>query len=134
MMERNRAIFEDGSPSVHKVDFLSISVMGDYKPSLRTKKMRRIPKRHVVRGMTGWFDGAALASGCNNGVGGVIWINEHIIFKWYINCGTGKNTRAELLGAWALLTLAIQLDISELFFRETQRLSSTSCEARVVFR
>jgi hypothetical protein len=78
--------------------------MGEYKPSIRTKKMRRMPKRPVVRGMTGWFDGAALASGRNSGAGGVIRINENIIFKWYINCGPGTNTRAELLGAWALLT------------------------------
>jgi ribonuclease HI len=28
---------------------------------------------------------------------------------------SGTNTRAELLGAWALLTLVVRLDISELF-------------------
>jgi ribonuclease HI len=77
--------------------------------------MRRVPSRPAVGGTVGWFDGAALATGQNSGAGGVLQINEHIIFKWTINCGPGTNTRAELLGAWALLTLASRLAISELF-------------------
>jgi ribonuclease HI len=46
-----------------------------------------------------------------SGVGGVIKISEQCCFKWILNCGPGTNTRAELLGAWALLTLASRLSI-----------------------
>jgi ribonuclease HI len=88
--------------------------MGDYKSQLKALALRRVPSRPAVGGTVGWFDGAALSSGQNSGVGGVIRINEHRIYKWTINCGPGTNTRAELMGAWALLTLASRLSISEL--------------------
>jgi ribonuclease HI len=68
----------------------------------------------VARDPSGWFDGAASTTGLNSGAGGIIRISEHRTFKWYFNCGPGTNTRAELLGAWALLTLAVRLDISVL--------------------
>jgi hypothetical protein len=47
-------------------------------------------------------------------VGGILKISEHKIFKRTINCGPGTNTRAKLLGAWALLTLASWFAILEL--------------------
>lgn len=68
----------------------------------------------VARDPTGWFDGAALTLGQNSGAGGIIRFFEHKIYKWYFNCGQGTNTREELLGVWALLTLIVRLDISEL--------------------
>jgi ribonuclease HI len=61
-----------------------------------------------------WKDGsngAAASSGLNNGAGGVIRIKEICSYKWFLNCGSGTNTRAELLGAWALLTLANRLSL-----------------------
>jgi hypothetical protein len=36
-IERNLAIFEDGSPSIHKVVFLSLLVMGDYKSPIKIR-------------------------------------------------------------------------------------------------
>jgi ribonuclease HI len=66
-----------------------------------------------VVGAVGWFDGAAKASRSNSGVGGVIRTLDNRTFKWILNCGPGTNTRAELLGAWALLTLASRLYITE---------------------
>jgi ribonuclease HI len=65
--------------------------------------------------LIGWFDGVARATGLNSGAGVVIRINENIIYNWVFNCGLGTNTIAELLGAWALLALAIQLDILEFY-------------------
>jgi ribonuclease HI len=61
--------------------------------------------------LVGWFNGAVTSSGQNNGVGGIIKLNEQCSYKWILNCGQGKNTRAELLGACALLTLASRLSI-----------------------
>jgi ribonuclease HI len=65
----------------------------------------------------GWFDGAVESSGNNCGAGGFIRTSEHRCYKWYFNCGPGTNTKAELLGAWALLTLASRLSIMEIHIR-----------------
>jgi ribonuclease HI len=61
-----------------------------------------------------WFDGATQQRGEKSGVGGKIMINNNTSYLWTFNCGQGTNTRAELLGAWASLTLAIRLSISDL--------------------
>jgi ribonuclease HI len=89
--------------------------MGDYKNPTKIKKSRRLLLGPMVRDTSRWFDGAAVSTKLNSGVGGVIMITEYKIFKWYFNCGSGTNTNAELLGVWALLTLVVRLDISEIF-------------------
>jgi ribonuclease HI len=61
-----------------------------------------------------WFDGAAQNNGTLSGAGGLIKIGENIIYRWTFNYGMGTNTRAELLGVWATLTLAYKLDIDQL--------------------
>jgi ribonuclease HI len=61
-----------------------------------------------------WFDGAAQQCGEKSGAGGKIMINSNTSFLWTFNCGQGTNTRDELLGDWASLTLAIRLSISDL--------------------
>jgi ribonuclease HI len=63
---------------------------------------------------TGWFDGATQGKGQFSGAGGVIKVNFHTTYRWMINCGSGSNTRAKLLGVWALLTLANRLHIYDL--------------------
>jgi hypothetical protein len=49
-----------------------------------------------------------------SGAGGAIKINEHLAYKWTLNCGHGTNTRAKLMGVWASLTLASRLSITYL--------------------
>jgi ribonuclease HI len=80
-------------------------------------------KEHILRahdGVTtgqsiiGWFDGAAQQNGEQSGAGGVIKISDHSTYKWTLNCGHGTNTRAELMGVWALLTLASRLSFSDI--------------------
>jgi ribonuclease HI len=113
-LEINFTIFEDGFPSFQKVAFQSLIAMGDYKSLLKASTPRVVLPLPTVGGIVGWFDGAAHISGQNSGAGGVIRINEHRYYKWIFNCGPGTNTRAKLLGAWALLTLASRLSISKL--------------------
>jgi hypothetical protein len=48
------------------------------------------------------------------GAGGILKISGHRIINWLINCGSGTNTRAKLMGAWNLLTLASRYTISKL--------------------
>jgi ribonuclease HI len=52
------------------------------------------------------FDGAAQSNGLCCGAGGTFKTHPSRITKWFINCGAGTNTKAELLGLWASLTLA----------------------------
>jgi ribonuclease HI len=52
------------------------------------------------------FDGAAKADGLCCGAGGIIKLSNTLAHKWYLNCGIGSNTKAELLGAWATLHIA----------------------------
>jgi ribonuclease HI len=41
-------------------------------------------------------------------------VTDHTIIKWTYNCGEGTNSKVELLGAWATLTLATRLHILDL--------------------
>jgi len=96
---------------------LSLLAMGDYKSPMKAPALRRMSARGVVGGLVGWFDGADLSLKLNSGVGGIIRTNEHRTYKWTINCGPGTSTRAELMGAWAPLTLVSQLSILELLIQ-----------------
>ena len=53
-----------------------------------------------------FFDGAALENGECCGAGGFFKSHATRITKWFLNCGAGSNTKAELLGLWVTLTLA----------------------------
>ena len=39
--------------------------------------------------------------------GGIFRTHDKRITKWYLNCGVGTNTKAELMGLWVTLTLAM---------------------------
>jgi ribonuclease HI len=69
-----------------------------------------LPHHRII----GWFDGATQLNGELSGVGGVIKLNEHTVYRWTLNCGGGTNTREELLGAWVVLTLAHRLSITDI--------------------
>jgi hypothetical protein len=107
-LEQNKAIFESGNPSIQKVVCQTLGVVGS---STKKEKVQHpiikksIPKEHKKNGC---FDGAAQQSG----VGGVLKINEHLAYKWTLNCGQGTNTKAKLMGVWATLTLASRLSIT----------------------
>jgi ribonuclease HI len=84
----------------------------------RTLQLVVVPKRSppiIKEGIpVGWFDRAAQPHNQQSGVGGVIRIKEHTVVKWTLNCGLGTNNRVELLGVWALLTLASRFHIMDL--------------------
>jgi hypothetical protein len=109
--EMNIMIFENQHPTIQRVVYQVIAAMKDHieKPMNVVRKLGRTC--HSMGGLTGWFDGAVMSSSQNNGVGGIIKLNEQCSYKWLLNCGQGKNTREKLLGSWALLTLASQLSI-----------------------
>jgi hypothetical protein len=112
--DRNFAIFEDRKPSAYRVAIQVSIAVDSYATQVKAPVMRNRVTRDEVDGVVGWFDGAAEASGSNSGAGGIIRTRDNRIFKWILNCGPGSNTRAELLGAWALLTLASRLFITDI--------------------
>jgi ribonuclease HI len=113
-LERNLAIFESGTPSIQKIAFLSLGAVGSHRTKEKVYPTRcsvfAIPEDKII----GWFDGATQRNGDQSGAGGVIKINDHTVYKWTLNCGRGTNTRAELMGVWASLTLASRLSITDI--------------------
>jgi ribonuclease HI len=111
---RNAALFDEKSPSVHRVaNFIIAEMVTSRKQTSITPPSRtffKVPLDRVVA----WFDGAAQQSGSLCGAGGKIVLNSHTCFRWTLNCGNGTNMKAELLGAWASLILASRLHINEL--------------------
>jgi len=60
-MKKNSAIFEDRIPSFQKVDFQSLSAMGDYNSKLKVAAQRTVPPLPAVGRIFGVFDGVALS-------------------------------------------------------------------------
>jgi len=60
------------------------------------------------------FDGAALSNGLCCEARGTFKSHPSRITKWFLNCGVGTNTKAELMGLWASLTLASCWSINHL--------------------
>jgi hypothetical protein len=105
-LERNKTIFEERTPSHHAVVF---RISGSYTwlpPSLKPVPNKVCTITHQDGYSIACFDGATFSNGKCCGAGGIIKILESTVFKWYINCGAGTNTKAELMGVWATLTLA----------------------------
>jgi ribonuclease HI len=72
-----------------------------------------IPTQQVGTTMA-CFDGATQSNGQQCGAGGVIKTSDFSVYRWTFNCGEGTNTREELLGVWATLTLATRLAIRDI--------------------
>jgi ribonuclease HI len=53
-----------------------------------------------------WFDGASQVNGSLGGAGGIIKAQDSTIIRWMYNCGSGSNSREELIAAWATLVIA----------------------------
>ena len=60
-----------------------------------------------------FFDGASIAS--FGGAGAVIWLNDYHFFTITLGCGPNTNTRGELLTLWALLSVAKDFGLPNLY-------------------
>jgi hypothetical protein len=97
-LERNSTIFEEINPSIHSVIY---KTLGFHKRQLTTQNSSplraiMISTQRVIT--TAWFDGASQLDGLKCGVGGVFKTPDLTVYRWVFNCGSGTNTRAELLG------------------------------------
>jgi ribonuclease HI len=72
------------------------------KPILHKEVDFTLPAGHTVA----FFDGAAKSTWCCCGAGGFFKMHPERTTKWFLCCGRGSNTKAELLGLWATLLLA----------------------------
>jgi ribonuclease HI len=96
--------------------------MGDCKNILKDTHCRKFPDAYANDCVVEWFDGVTDSSGNNCGSGGLIRNSEHRCYKSYFNCGTSTNTKEELLGALALLTLASYLSIVEIHIKGVSKI------------
>jgi len=112
--ERNKALFEDSCPSILTMIYKT-KVLLSFKPIIKKDKIHRdILITHNSVDAFAWFDGATQKDGNKCAAGGVIKTTDAEVYKWTYNCGSGTNTKAELLGAWATFMLAKKLSISSI--------------------
>jgi len=113
-LDKNNSIFEDRPPSVQRIVYLALGSVGIMCKKKIVPAPRILSTFLLVDKVHAWFDGAAQQNGNLCGAGGVIKIVDMSKYKWTLNCVRGTNTRAELMGAWATLILALRLSILDL--------------------
>lgn len=124
-IERNFALFEGRAPSIKAVTYRVIASF-IWQPSTVKPFIQKDIDLSLPEGFTlACFDGAALSSGRCCGAGGFFKTHKLRITKWFLNCGPGSNTKAELLGLWASLSLASSWSITHLLVRGIRASSST---------
>jgi hypothetical protein len=112
-IERNKALFEERSPSYCSVVY-KISSTFSWQPTIPKSIPNRVWDFTLIEGFTlACFDGAALENGECCGAGGIFKTHATRITKWFLNCGARTNTKAKLLGLWATLTLAMLWSIEK---------------------
>jgi ribonuclease HI len=112
--QRNRVIFEGRSSSPKAVFLCILSSLHFQQTSLKTIQHKALDYRLEEGATLACFDGAALSSGLCCGAGGTFKTHSSRITKWFLNCGEGTNTKAELLGLWATLYLASRWSLNHL--------------------
>jgi ribonuclease HI len=113
--ERNSATFENRPPSVSAVLHRILSNFQWQASSIKTFPHKICDITLAVGHTLACFDGAASSNGLCCGAGGFFKSHPRKITKWFLCCGEGTNTKAELLGLWATLTLASLWSINQLF-------------------
>jgi ribonuclease HI len=120
-LERNRVIFEGGRPSLTSV-FNKILVSFRWIPTTVKCSPRRDISFDLDAGHTiAFFDGAAQLGGSVCGAGGTFKSHPSRTTNWFINCGAGTNTKAELMGLWATLSLAALWSIDHIHIQGDSR-------------
>jgi ribonuclease HI len=112
---KNLAIFEDHPINRVTVCNRILQDLGEVTGSKCTK-VSRIERSPFLVGdwPVGFFDGASQERGTKCGAGAVIKCPVLGTFRIKMNCGSGTNTRGELLALWCLLYFASHKKISKL--------------------
>lgn len=110
---RNLAVFEDKLPNIRSSFNSFLTLIKTYNQGIGQKINRQIGSfNFTYHRRVGFFDGSAIDGLC--AVGGVLYINKDHYFKLKMNCGTGSNTKAELLGLWCIITVAAIMGLQEM--------------------
>jgi ribonuclease HI len=104
--ERNQVIFEGRPPSYQAVLHRILSSFHWQPTSVKAIQIKACEYSLAEGSTLVCFDGAAQSNGLCCGAGGTFKSHPSRITKWFLNCGAGSNTKAELMGLWASLTLA----------------------------
>ena len=110
---RNISIFEGKNVPVTSIFHHITCFSHMYCPSvIKVKKSRTIGLSHVLVYPCGFFDGAS-AQGAG-GAGYVLILSEAHTFEFELGAGPCTNTKAELIGLWALLHTTQMMGIPKL--------------------
>jgi len=116
-IERNSALFDDRSPSIQAVLFRVFASFNWKQPTVNYFLHKEIDLSLSEGYTLACFDGAAHSSGFCCGAGGFFKTHLSRISKWFLNCGPGSNTKAELMGLWTTLYLTSSWSIKHLLDR-----------------
>jgi ribonuclease HI len=112
--ERNFSIFEERPPSVRRVFHRILAAFSWQPTSIKTFPSSACNLDLTAGHTLVCFDGASQMDGSVCGAGGTFKHHQARVTKWFLNCGGGTNTKAELLGLWVSLTLAARWSINHL--------------------
>jgi hypothetical protein len=97
-LERNKVIFYEKEPSVWVVVYKILGSLNISPSPQKSIALRTCPITQFDGYAIACFDGASISGGLICGAEGVIKLPESTVYKWFINCGNGTNTKAELMG------------------------------------
>jgi len=109
--EHNISLFEGSSPSAWGVANKVLGLLYKINSSQTLQNLGQNPILRLRRYSLAFFDGASIDGGSICGAGGFIKHTNNQVFRCFFNGGFGTNTKAELLGAWASLTIVKILNI-----------------------
>jgi ribonuclease HI len=110
-LERNKALFEGKLPTVTSVVHQTLSLLTKLPTAVNLQAIRQSPIFRLTGYTMAFFDGASSADGSICGAGGSLKRTIGPDIRWFFNCGTGSNTKAELVGAWATFAMEKLLNI-----------------------
>lgn len=113
-IERNHVIFEGRTPSCQAVLHRVLSSFTWQLPTDKSLHLKACDHSLVAGGTLVCFNGAARSTGLCCGAGGTFKTHSSRITNWYLNCGSGSNNKAELMGLWVSLYLASCCSLSHL--------------------
>jgi ribonuclease HI len=113
-IERNRAIFENLQPSIKLFSLKCWAFLSNILLLFQTAPLRDCNLLYLDGFSLAFFDGASQKNKAVCGAGGEIKTFDSRVFRWTLNGGAGTNTKVELLGIWATLTLSSHLSLPKI--------------------
>jgi hypothetical protein len=90
-------LFENHNPSIQAVYTKAIAMQKFSSGPVKDKPPKSVLIPYQSDDSFVWFDGASQVNGTLAGLGGIIKAQDSTIIIWMFNCGSGSNSRAELI-------------------------------------